>query len=370
MMQFSIALPELQNVLQQVIQAIPPKSTLPVLENFYFQLSGQELTICSTDQELTITSIINVSGESDGTVLVPARKLSEIIKALGKGMITLTQTEQNHVMLKTDHGEYTMFGMDAEDFPDIPQFDSTTQFQVSQNDVQDIANRTIFAASKDEFRPAMTGVYLQFSGEGIEAVTTDGFRLVRLNVPTTEGINTDSPFQVIIPARAMELLKKITADVNISFTDTHAVFTYGNTEIITRLIDEKYPTYQNVIPNENDKELRFRTADALSAVKRVSLFANNDSRQIHFDMNSNSWTIVGEDTDSGNRANEEVECSYEGEELKIGFNYKYVEDALSHLGAEEAVMLFSGDTRPALIKSVQDGEVNETVLMLVMPVRL
>lgn len=375
-MKFSVALSEFQKLLQTVIQAVPPKSTLPVLENFHFTLTGNFLQAIATDQELTISSALEVDGNDNGAMLVPARKLSDIVKALGNtGMITFIGNKDRYkITLKTNYGEYTMFGQDPDDFPNIPSFTKGVSVHIAKDDMTKIANKTAFAVSKDEYRPAMTGVLFQFKAEELCAVATDAYRLARIKIASGNGtILPDQNHEAIIPARTVELLKKLDGDIDLLMTETHAKFIAGGTTIITRIIDEKFPAYESVIPSDNTKEVKFRPADLLSSVKRVALFSSAVSRQIRLALDGNSWTITGEDVESGNKAVETIPCEYNGDALEIGFNYRYIEEALGHLtdsANEEAVMTFSAPTRPALLKIVRDGQIKEDVLMLIMPVRL
>ena len=374
-MKFSVSLFEFQQLLQTVIQAVPPKSTLPVLENFHFRLKEGALRATATDQELTVVSDIQVEAHDDGELLVPARKLFEIVKALGNtGMLTFSADPSSYrITLKTDYGEYTVFGMNAREFPDIPDFANGIEAHFSREDMMKIAQKTAFAVSRDEYRPAMTGVLFQFNVDTLNAVSTDSYRLVRVILQNSETTKLpDRSHTVIVPSRAIELLKKVDSDVDMLMSETHAKFVTKNSTVITRLIDERFPAYENVIPANNDKVVKFVSGDVLSSVKRVALFSSSISRQVQFMLEPNRWTIVGEDLETGNKAVETVPCEYTNEAIDIGFNYRYIEEALNHLadGANaEAMMSFSTSTRPALIKPLKDGVEREDVLMLIMPVR-
>ncbi len=375
-MKFSVSLSEFQQLLQTVIQAVPPKSTLPVLENFHFRLNEGTLRATATDQELTVISDIHVeAGDDGGEILVPARKLFEIVKALGNtGMLTFSADSASYkITLRTDYGEYTMFGMSAREFPDIPDFANGVAARFSREDMMKIAQKTAFAVSRDEYRPAMTGVLFQFNGDTLNAVSTDSYRLVRVILHNGDTTSLpDHSHTVIVPSRAVDLLKKVDSDVDMLMSETHAKFVMRNSTVITRLIDERFPAYENVIPSNNDKIVKFISGDVLSSVKRVALFSSSISRQVQFMLEPNRWTIVGEDLETGNKAVETVPCEYSHEAIDIGFNYRYIEEALNHLADgsnAEAMMSFSTSTRPALIKPLKDGVEREDVLMLIMPVR-
>lgn len=375
-MRFSASLSEFSQLLQRVLPAVPPKSTLPVLENFYFSLSGGALQAVATDQELTIISSLEVDGEKDGEVLVPARKLSDVVKALGNhGRLTLESDESNNkILLSTERGEYSMFGLSPDEFPIIPDFDSGKRASFDGDLLSRAADKTYFAVSKDEFRPAMTGVFFQFAADKVNVVSTDSFRLVRVVLSAGEQVElAGSEYDVIVPARAMDLMRKVKDRVSMLVSETHVRFDSDGTTIISRLIDERFPAYENVIPKDNDKFVRFFPSEVNAAIKRVALFSSAVSRQVHFNLTADAWNISGEDVESGSKANETLQCEYRGDApFDIGFNHRYIEEVLSTLLDDkngEAEMSFSTSVRPALLRQVANEEVQEDVLMLIMPVK-
>lgn len=375
-MKFTVALPDLQKVLQSALQAVPPKSTLPVLENFYFRLDGSTLQITATDQELTIIATLTVDGTSNGEVLIPARKLSDIVKALGNaGRISVSAEGKSFkITLKTDFGEYVLHGLDANEFPSVPDFSTGTTIQIPGADAMRIARVASFAASRDEYRPAMTGMLFECDTTRINVVTTDGYRLVKVVLASINGaLLADKKTDVIIPVRAIDLLKRIEGDLVMLVSDTHAKFTTGNATIITRIIDERFPPYESVIPQGNDKFARVGTSELIASVKRAALFSNTNTKQVRLALSTNKITVIAEDQETGNKAQEEITCDYAGEAFEIGFNHRYIEEALAHLaddGISATVLTFSNPNRAALMKPLRDDVEGDDVLMLVMPVRL
>lgn len=375
-MKFTVALPDLQKVLQSALQAVPPKSTLPVLENFYFRLDGSTLHITATDQELTIIATLTVDGTSNGEVLIPARKLSDIVKALGNaGRISVSAEGKSFkITLKTDFGEYVLHGLDANEFPSVPDFSTGTTIQIPGADAMRIARVASFAASRDEYRPAMTGMLFECDTTRINIVTTDGYRLVKVVLASSNGaLLADKKTDVIIPVRAIDLLKRIEGDLVMLVSDTHAKFTTGNATIITRIIDERFPPYESVIPQGNDKFARVGTSELIASVKRAALFSNTNTKQVRLALSTNKITVIAEDQETGNKAQEEITCDYAGETFEIGFNHRYIEEALAHLsddGISATVLTFSNPNRAALMKPLRDDVEGDDVLMLVMPVRL
>lgn len=370
-MRFSVTLGDLQKVIARVIPALPPKSTLPVLEHIHCNAANGILTMLTTDQELTISSSISAFIGAEGEVLIPARRLNEIVKALGQeGTVEIAVSANLDVTLTTNFGKYNMKGMSADEFPTMPQFPEGTRATFSQANISRIAEKTVFAVSKEEYRPAMTGVLLQFRGDHVTAASTDSFRLSRVIVNAGE---TEFPenLDVIIPARSIELLRKVDSDVTVSVTKTHAEFVMANTTIVTRVIDERFPPYENVIPKDNDKELTLNVKELIAALKRVAIFTNNKSYQIKMTVASDGVIIAGADDDSGANAQEQLPCDYSGPSFDIGFNYHYVLDGLQHLDSgsdnHECLFTFSSPTRAVLLKPNRE---DESLLMLIMPTRL
>jgi len=395
-MKFTSALSAFQNILQKALPAIPRKSTLPVLEHLYISLTGNVLSIVATDQEITIKTTLTVEGEIDGSILVPGRRLNEIIKAMGSnGNLVFESDESNfEIVLLTPFGKYDMKGLNHNEFLNIPELFESSRPEVdisgdkvtflsehtktaffAKQDLMNMASKTAFAVSTDEFRPAMNGVLIQFRDNYVNAVATDSFRLAR-NVLRSDSKRFPSDMDVIIPARSMEVLKKVDEDVLVSVIETrgkttHARFDIGDTVFITRLIDEKFPPYETVIPLGCDFTAIVNLKTLLGAIKRVSIFTNEFSHQIRVKFDKNFLHIHGEDEETGTKADETIECEYSGKFFEIAFNYKYLEQALDNLQGESEndslKVMFNEPSKPVLIKPNIE---KEEVLMLIMPVRI
>ena len=372
-MHFTVALADLQKALQKVLPAIPTKSTIPVLEHVHSTLAGNELTFTATDQEITISLVVAVVGEADGKTLIPARQFNDLIKELGSvGTVTVEVSAEALITVKTPHGAYEMKGLDADEFPSIPPFPEAQTAVLSRQDMQRMASKVVFAVSTEEYRPSMTGVFFQFNGEGATAVATDGFRLSRVNITAPEESPFPTDLEVIIPARAVDLLKKVEGDVTMDVSRTHARFTVGSLTITTRIIDEKYPPYQNVIPSDNEKTLIVNQREVLSAIKRVSLFANANTRHVRFSMSATELAVHSEDEDSGGKGTETIPCEFSHDDFEVGFNYRFLEEAVKNITTDDdpdlnVRMTFSSPIRAVLITPGTSGD---SLLMLVMPVKI
>ncbi len=373
-MKFTVALPDLQKALQKVLPAIPAKSTIPVLEHIHASLSGSELTFTATDQEITISLRTPVSGDRDGALLIPARQFNDLVKELGSaGTIEVNADEATQlVTIRTPTGSYEMKALDVGEFPSIPPFPEAQSALLRKEDMMRMANKTVFAVSTEEYRPSMTGVFFQFNGESVTAVATDGFRLSRVIVKAPEGAPFPTALEAIIPSRAVDLLRRLEGDVSMEISRTHARFTIGSMTITTRVIDEKYPPYQNVIPSDNDKSLIVNQREVLSAIKRVSLFANTNTRHVRFTMEESSLAVHSEDEDSGGKGTENIPCEFSGKGFEVGFNYRFLEEAIKNITTDDdpdlnVRMTFSTPIRAVLITP---GAGDDSLLMLVMPVKI
>jgi DNA polymerase-3 subunit beta len=232
-----------------------------------------------------------------------------------------------------------------------------------------IIHKTSFAVSTDELRPAMTGVLLQITEKDINAVATDGHRLVCYRVKKDKTAKDSR--EVIIPAKALNILVRTLEDgeYTVAMDNTHIEFRVTHTTLTSRLIEEKYPNYESVIPGDNNKLLNVNRESLLSVVRRVALYSSATTHQIRFSAKKNELRLAAEDIDFGGEAREKIVCSYSDEEMEIGFNSNYVVDLLSHIDSDEVSFKLSTAVRAAIITPSTQKE-GEDLLMLVMPVRL
>lgn len=369
-MKFIVQSNELQKALAKIAGVVPSKSTLPILENILFELKKNTLRLAATDLEVSMSAQLDVKGNEDGTITVPAKRLMETIRSLPDVQVIFTaDLSSNKVKMITDTGEYTLMGESSEEFPTIPQFKGENQINFDGNILRRMITRTVFSVSSDELRPAMTGVLLQVKKGEMRAVATDGHRLVRINYTN---MNQSAVIKdVIIPAKALNLVARSTEEgVHTMTLDTsHVQFIFGNTTLTSRLIEETYPNYESVIPLDNDKKLTVDRNLLLASARRVALYSSSTTHQVRFSLKKNELRIATEDIDFGGEAKEKMNCDYNGEELEMGFNSLYVIDILSHIDSDEVVFELSSPVRAAIIAPSTQKE-GENVLMLVMPVRL
>lgn len=374
-MEFKINSKSFDKLLSKVIPAVPSRTPMAVLENFLFEIKDGLLTVCATDLEISLRSAQNVAADSNAKMVVPAKLLHDIIRALPDIQLSVATDSNSRLKLTTDKGVYHISYFSPEDFPEIPTVSRDKEIVIASDDLKRAFDKTSFAMSKEDMRPAMTGTLLEFAKDGLRFVATDGHRLVKY---VNKSILTDYTEQYIIPERAISVLSKLLGDgdVKIYLSKTHASFISGDIEFITRLIGEKYPAYNSVIPLENENLLTADRSELLSTIKRMLIFSSGTSKQVKFSISSNSLEVSSENIDTGSNAVETVQCDYSGEAMDIGFNTAYVNDILSHLDSSKVVFKLHSPTKACIIEPVyaednsDKAPENEEVMMLLMPVRL
>ncbi len=373
-MKFSVVSTDLQKALAKIIHVVPTKSTMPIVENILMDLQGNALRMTATDLDIFMTIEVPVSGEEDGRIAVPARRLHEIVRSLSSTELDVNADHvAGKVVMKTQQGEYRMSGETADNFPVKEDVDEIVSFSLPSERFAQIIATTAFAVSTDELRPAMMGVLFEMKPSELRAVATDGHRLVRVIQSNMEELplSPGEVHEVVIPARALNLILKAMASeqVTVRIGSSSIGFSMDELELLSRIIDEKYPKYESVIPVENDKVLSVNRSALLAAVRRVSIFSNTITNQIRFFAADGELRVSAEDIDFGGEAKESLPCAYTGESIEIGFNAKYIEDALVHLEGEEVTFEFSSSTRAGVMRPSQPLP-DQDMLMLVMPVRL
>ncbi len=373
-MEFKVNSKELEKLLTKIIPAVPTRTPMSILENFLLEIKDGALTINATDLEISMKSSINIVSEENISIVVPAKLTHEILKSLGDTTVYFEITQNGKLNLKTDNGEYSISYLDAQEFPEIPTFPTDVDdiYEVTMNglDLKNALDITSFAMSKEEMRPAMMGTYLEFESEGLRFVATDGHRLVNL---LKKNIKADINDQYVIPEKAISVLQKILdeKDIKIFLSKTHMSFKLNDIELITRLIGQKYPDYKSVIPLENEFELKLKTKDIHTAIKRMMLFSSTSStKRVKFAITENNLEISAEDVDMGNSGKESVMCEYNGSPIEIGFNSQYVNDILSHLTSEKEIIFKLQSANKAVIIVPSESKENQELMMLAMPVRL
>lgn len=370
-MKFIASSSQLLRQLQLLGGVINSNNTLPILDNFLFELKQNELKISASDLETTISSTIDVESESNGSIAISARLLLDTLKTFPNQPLTFKTQDNNTVEISSEQGKYDMAYFSGDEFPKTISLESPSSTVIPAGILGSAISKTIFATGNDDLRPVMSGVFFQFSTDNLTFVATDAHKLVKY---TRTDVSANETAEFIMPKKPLNLLKGILAandtEVTIEYNNTNAKFVFDNVVLICRLIDGKYPNYDAVIPKENPNKLTVDRASFLNSTKRVSIFSSKTTHQIRLKMAGTELNISAEDIDYANKADERLNCDYQGDDMQIGFNSRFLTEMLSNLTSEEVLIEMSLPNRAGILTPVDGNEEGEEITMLVMPVML
>ncbi len=372
-MNFIVSSSALSRQLSKIAGAIQSRSVLPIIENFLFELEGNNLTISTTNLETSMQTKLMVESRGESIkVAIPAKILQDILKALPEQPVTFIIDEKTFgVEISSENGKYKISGENGDDFPLIPQPEATEFIQMPMPILLKAINKTLFAASTDEDKAALNGIFFDLGENGATFVSTDAHRLVRYR---RVDVTVANPTSFIVPQKALNLLKgsldpNDNRDVIIHYNDNNAFFRTDDLLLVCRLIDQRYPDYQNVIPPNSPNKLFISKADLLGTLRRVNIFANKSTHQVRFSIKGSEMEISSEDPDFANEARENLKCHYEGVDIEIGFNAALLLDVITNVDTAEVVVELSEPNRAGIIlPNVQED--GENILMLIMPIML
>lgn len=370
-MKFIVNSAYLLRQLSNINGVITTNPVVPILENFLFELEKGGLTVTASDLQTSMITELQVESKEKGSIAVPARILLDTLKNLPEQPVTFSIDESTYsIEIISDNGRYKLSGENATDFPKVPAVSNDFTAEVSSEVLSRAINNTIFATSNDELRPAMTGVYVNLGDKNTTFVATDGHRLVRYR---RTDVKSDNGNAIIIPRKALNLLKATlpteNAEVSVSFNMSNAFFKFGNIRMICRLIDERFPDYENVIPSGNNIKMSISRTDLLGALKRISIYANKTTHQVRLKITGSELQVSAEDLDFSNEANERLSCEHDGEDIEIGFNAKFLVEMLTNMDSEQIRLTMSAPNKAGVILPAEKDS-SEDILMLVMPVML
>ncbi len=372
-MKFIISSSLLLKNLQSIMGVINTNNTLPILDDFLFDLKEDALTITSSDLETTMSVTINPErSEETGSIAIPAKILVETLKTFSEIPVSFHINLSSLVIeISAGEGKYKLSGHKSDEYPRTPVLEETTSIQLDSVMLSHAVNKTLFATGNDELRLVLSGVFCEFSPDDVTFVATDAHKLVRYK---RSDIQSQDAAAFILPKKPLNLLKNIISGqdvpVKIEYNRTNAFFSFSNVHLICRLIDGKYPNYEAVIPKENPNKLTIDRHALLNTIKRVSIFANQSTHQIRFKVSGQELMLSAEDIDFSNEAKERLSCSYEGEDMEIGFNSKFLVEMLSNIETDEVRLEMSASNKAGILTPVNNENKAEDILMLVMPVML
>lgn len=370
---FLVSSSALLKALTPLAGVITHNPVVPSLSCFLLTLEAGQLTCTASDLEVTLSTRLPVDARQDLSVCLPARLVLDTLKGLPDQPLTIrVDLDTFTVQLRSVNGEYKLAGRDAREYPQVPDVQGAA-LELPSALLRRAIAKTQFAISHDELRPAMTGVLVERAFDYLRFVATDGHRLLRYT-RTDAGTGERAGARAIVPRKAWQLLGKLLppeaeAVVDTAFGQSQAAFRWDSFTLTSRLIDERYPEYENVIPVSNPNVLLINRAELLSAVRRLSVYANRTTHQLRLKLHGSELELLAEDLDFSNSASETFPCQYEGEQMQIGFNAKFLLELLSNQDTEEVSLALSTPSRAGVLTPVA-GEAHEDVLMLVMPLTL
>ncbi len=369
-MKFIVSSSALLKQLQHIAGVINTNTVLPILEDFLFEVDKDKMTVVATDLETVMRVQLPVDANEKGRVCIPAKILIDSLKNITDQPLTFSIDKNFAVEITSDNGKYKVMGENPDNFPKEPVADETTSFEMTSNALITAINKTIFAVSNDDLRPAMTGVFFELDTTGIQFVATDAHRLVRYKRTDVSCPNKDS---FVVPRKPLSLLKAALPNnddsITINYNKNHLFVKHGTTQMSCRLIDARFPDYKVVIPVDNPYKLVVNKADFQGALRRVSIFSNKSTNQVALNITGSELQLAAQDVDFSFEGNERMKCQYDGEDIAIAFNAKFLIEMLSASDSDEVKMELSTPTKAGIIKPIEQDE-NEELLMLVMPLML
>jgi DNA polymerase-3 subunit beta len=369
-MKFIVSSSALLKHLQQISGVINANTVLPILEDFLFDIHKNKLTVIATDLETVMKVELDIEAKDSGKVCIPAKILMDSLKNIPDQPLTFTIEKNFAIEITSDNGKYKVMGENPDNFPKEPTADDATAFTMSSSALVTAINKTLFSVSNDDLRPAMTGVYFELDKDSVNFVATDAHRLVRYRRKEVKAGKADN---FIVPKKPLNLLKSALPDnddeLKLSYNGNHLFVAHGTTQLVCRLIDARFPDYKVVIPVDNPYTMSVSRTDFQNALRRVSVFSNKSTNQVVLSITGSELQLASQDVDFSFEGNERMRCRYEGEDMQIAFNAKFLIEMLNATDSDEVKMELSTPTKAGIIKPAEQ-DADEDQLMLVMPLML
>ncbi len=372
-MKFNVSSSKLFAQLQAVSRVIASKNSLAILEDVLFDLNGSTLTLTASDGETTIRTSLDVeNAEGAGKVASGARLLLETLKEFSEQPLTFSIDEQNFaVNMVSTNGTYSFVGVNGNEYPEMPATEEDTHsVTMSSKMLLDAINKTIFCTADDELRPVMNGIFFDIATDKITMVATDAHRLVRY---TNTSVSAAEPISFILPKKPATLLKNILGkddnEVVITFGQKNAKFEFGQTIVVCRQIEGRFPNYNAVIPQNNQNVVVVDRQTLINACKRVAVFANTGTSLLKLALSENQIKISAQDIDFSTSAEETIACEYNGMPMSIGFKAPFLIEILNAISSTDVKLQLADPARAGLILPTENEE-SQDLLLLLMPMLL
>ena len=354
---------------QRVQGIVEPKGAMPILSHLLMSAEKDSISIRATDLEIGTLGHYDANVIVAGAVTLNARKLFDIVRELPNEEIHLKKEENNWITLKCGKSKFRLPGLPSEDFPPLPDYSDQSLLEFDGKILKEMIRKTFFSVSPDETRQALNGLLLEAEGDSVNLVGTDGHRLAMISRPVKSNSKTDEVLTFLLPKKALSELLKLMEDddakMGFSSQENHLAFICGKQIIVSRKIDGKFPNYRQVIPSDNPLKAKADRSGLTHALKRVALLADEKSKMVRFEIQKGNLSLISDNTDLG-AAHEEMPIEYDGEEVSIGLNAKYVLDILNVIEGD-SVTLNLKDQNHSCLFTVGDDDQYKSI---VMPMRL
>lgn len=366
-MKIEIDKKDLLSLIGKTLNIVEKRNTMPILVNVLLEAGDNSLKVFATDLEVSLTDTVRAQVTQAGKVAVSAKNLFDIAKELSEGPIQLIKKENNWLEIKQGKYNGKIIGISSEEYPVFPTYSGTNFIKIAAPILKEMIDKTIYSVSTDETRYHLNGVYFELQNQIFKMVATDGHRLSLIN--RNNGQSGVMAQGVIIPRKGLNEIRKILesldGEVKLAVEGAQFILTNGTTTLMIRLIEGKYPNYQQLIPQKLNHHLVVNREAFLTTLKRVSLFANQKSKGVTLNVTKGKLEISSNNPELGD-AKEEIECTYEGNDLKIGFNAKYITDVLSSINDKDIDFELNDQLSPGLMRPHQDP----SYTCVVMPMRI
>ena len=374
-MKFVVSSTELLGHLQAISRVISSKNTLPILDNFLFNLSGNDLEITASDLESTLITRMKLENASgDGIIALPARILLDTLKEFSVQPLAFDiNLDTLAVVITSENGKFNVMGQNGIDFPALPSIRKEKKFTFVINADVMLAgiNKTLFATADDELRPVMGGIFIEASTDKITFVASDAHKLVRYQRSDS---HADDNASFILPKKPASLLRNILpreeGPVTVEFDEKNAFFNLNDYRVICRLVEGNYPNYNSVIPKNNPRKITIDRVEFYNTLKRVSVFSNQASNLVKLQLKGNQAMVSAQDIDFSISAFEKIKCQYEGDDMEIGFKSVFLLEILANISSQDVMIELADPTRAGLFLPAEVDNEAEDLLMLLMPMMI
>ncbi|MBP1674365.1 MAG: polymerase subunit beta [Bacteroidetes bacterium] len=374
-MKFVVSSTELLGHLQAISRVISSKNTLPILDNFLFNLAGNDLEITASDLESTLITRMKLENTSgDGIIALPARILLDTLKEFSVQPLAFDiNLDTLAVVITSENGKFNIMGQNGIDFPALPSIRKEKKFSFGINADVMLAgiNKTLFATADDELRPVMGGIFVEASTDKITFVASDAHKLVRYQRSDS---HADENASFILPKKPASLLRNILpreeGPVTVEFDDKNAFFILNDYKVVCRLVEGNYPNYNSVIPKNNPRKITIDRVEFYNTLKRVSVFSNQASNLVKLQLKGNQATVSAQDLDFSISAYEKIKCQYEGDDMEIGFKSVFLLEILANIASQDVMIELADPTRAGLFLPGEPENESEDLLMLLMPMMI